>query len=795
MKKQKIETIEELFQGSEGIKKKGFVKAPSLSFIGLCFFSFLLVSLLSENLYLQTAELKTFDWRMQLANPNLKKEHIVHIDIDQKSLAEIGKWPFSRKVHADIVSKLSQAGVKQIVFDVLFQEENEKEGDLLFAKAMREAGTVFLPLSMEVPKRNPLEQKMFLEPSRLDWPLALFRKEAVGMGFVDTVPDLDGSLRRIPLLAKKGESWIPHLVLSIVLESQKIKEVSLKQNKIKIMRQSGKTLEIPVDSRGFLIINWAGKWESSFPHISYSSVLNEDLESLSFLRNAICFIGFTAPGTVDLFPSPVGPLTPAVGGLANATNTLLTQQWIQKGSRSQNLILSVFMVLLIFLCYGSKVPWLGLGVTLSVLIFYPNVVLVLFYFKQIWIDMVLPFSAIVMSSLFCEGFNYLREYHEKIFHFLKFKKLSAYTGHVIESMSAGILTVDVKGVLVNINQHACQILSLSRDDMGKTMEALSGMKPFISIIERVYRSPSGKVVDEVQKKETNKEPVLFSIRASLLRGDAGQVLGAIILFDDVTRERQLEEKVQQSRRLASLGELASGVVHEVKNPLAAIRLISQMLPQFISDPKKVIDYAEKIVKEVDRLNEFVIDFLQFARPDKPKFHFTDINEVIREVLALCQPVLDKNHIQVQSELKEAMPKSLIDPNHLRQVLINLIQNAAQAMEKMGKIYIKTRLDLLTEQEKSLFEKQYEHPFLSDENLFLKIDIQDEGPGFAQTIREHLFEPFHTTKQGGTGLGLAISHKLIEVEQGLLELVPDCDIGAHFKIILPFRETESIEKAA
>lgn len=784
-------TIQEVLQIKERFQKGTFSKKNFFSLLilaGACGAVFVLLSYFHN---FEALELRTLDWRFRLFHAPVQKVPIVHVDIDQNALEQIGKWPFSRAVHAQVLSRLKQAGARQIAFDILFEEESQPEADQKFADEIRQAGNVLIAISLRVPKLEKGPEENFLRPEKAHWPLPKFGAAVAGLGFVDVVPDLDGGMRRAPLLAKTKEGkWIPHLALALALREWKsdFSQMELEPRQIVFIGKEGQRKEIPVDERGFLLINWAGKWQTAFPHISYAEILRrEPIEDV--VKGAICVVGFTAPGAVDAFPTPVGPLTPGVAGLAHATNTLLSGDWVTRWTASKNVAALCELMLFVFLGYALQFPWFGFAATVLAASLYPAIAVATFYFNSVWIDLALPMAAVLISSLVFGSFDYLSAYREKLFHLLKFLKLQAYTDHVVESMASGLVTVDTEGFVVKMNRNAERLLAASDAVLGKKCEEVDVLRPLAPVLKRAFESATGMAAEELEVPRDGKEPMLFAVRAARLKDAAGKTLGAVALVDDVTRERTLEAKVQQAKRLASLGELAAGVVHEVKNPLSAIRGFAELLANMMPDSPKVKEYKGYIVGEVDQLAAFVMDFLKFARPDKPNLSAVRINDVVRSTLPMCQPVFEKNNVRAELELNEALPPTLTDPNHLKQVLLNLVQNAAQAMEKGGAVRIQTRLEKATEEEKMLLQKQYDREVSGDEDLFVKIDVVDEGPGIPERSRDRLFEPFFSTKAGGTGLGLAISHKMIEVERGLLELVRDTQKGAHFKIVLPYRQCE------
>ncbi len=243
----------------------------------------------------------------------------------------------------------------------------------------------------------------------------------------------------------------------------------------------------------------------------------------------------------------------------------------------------------------------------------------------------------------------------------------------------------------------------------------------------------------------------------------------------VIENSKLYEKMRERDRLAALGEMSAGLAHEIRNPLGAIKGAAQCL-----DPRRLPgedgEFLEVIVEEVNRLNGVVTAFLDYARPLKQSFGVTDVNEVVSRTVRLLQSELPKN-LELKVELAEVVPKIDGDAEQLKQVLINLVQNAIQAFEgKPGVLTIKTvRNDRFSD-----FRAQAET---------VEVQVSDNGPGIPPDQQAHIFVPFYTTKQKGTGLGLAICQRIVKNHGGSISVQSKLGEGASFAIRLPALPSE------
>jgi signal transduction histidine kinase len=237
----------------------------------------------------------------------------------------------------------------------------------------------------------------------------------------------------------------------------------------------------------------------------------------------------------------------------------------------------------------------------------------------------------------------------------------------------------------------------------------------------------------------------------------------------LVESRQL---VERQEKLASLGMLAAGVAHEIRNPLTAIKAWLYLQQKHLKPGTPEFGDAELISGEISRLERIVRDFLQFARPSEPQFKVTAADLPLREAQMLLKPGLEKSGIKiVLSELMTAPIR--IDPQQIKQVLLNLIQNAADSIGHDGTITLSTRLD----------EKR-----LNDQDLAVVIlEVADTGKGIPPEAEKRLFDPFFTTKDSGTGLGLPIAARIVEKHFGALQYQTQPGHGTTFGIILPLHK--------
>lgn len=279
-----------------------------------------------------------------------------------------------------------------------------------------------------------------------------------------------------------------------------------------------------------------------------------------------------------------------------------------------------------------------------------------------------------------------------------------------------------------------------------------------------------------------------------LRGESGELYGFLAVRDDRLRDAYSREEVQllmglatqvavtvenselyqqmkEKDRLAALGEMAAGLAHEIRNPLGSIKASAQYLSETSDQPEGRGEFLDIIVDEVDRLNRVVSSFLDYARPAHTDPEPIYVNAAVQLTLQFLRPECDSANVGLHVTMDPDLPKVRIDIEHLRQVLINLVQNAVQAMTDGGDIFVDARV-------------QDRFRIGGGARRWVQISVRDTGPGIAPGLLPNLFVPFVTTKQQGTGLGLAISQRIVSETGGRIDVRSREGVGTTFVVLLP-----------
>lgn len=335
-------------------------------------------------------------------------------------------------------------------------------------------------------------------------------------------------------------------------------------------------------------------------------------------------------------------------------------------------------------------------------------------------------------------------------------KLQNYTKNIVDSINSGVVSTDINFLITSINREGKKLLGI-QEEVGVNLIDIFKDKSVIDILNQV----------KIQKLQLTNiktminvcgEEKFLSLTISPLFNILDKVQGLVIIIQDKSREKYLEAQAVRADRLATIGELASGIAHEIRNPMAIIKTISQTLQE---EKEDFSEGLEIIIKEVDRANKVIDGILNFAKPIENKVKEISLNDLIKEVILITDKYLRKQNITFDINLDNDA-KIIADKEKLKQVFINLIFNGVQSMDSGGKLIIKT-------------EKR--------ENGIIII-LKDTGIGISKENLNKVFDPFFTTKEKGVGLGLSVSDRIIQDHNGYITIDSIVGQGTQIDIYLP-----------
>ncbi len=336
--------------------------------------------------------------------------------------------------------------------------------------------------------------------------------------------------------------------------------------------------------------------------------------------------------------------------------------------------------------------------------------------------------------------------------------------NVFESISDLVYITDDNFTIKKVNKAVCELVEKPMEEVvgkkcydlfhGKESawmecphwKTVKTNRPYISEIERFYY----------------KNDDTFGMSNSPLFDTTGNFMGTIHVVRNITDIKRLREQLARTEKVASLGEMAARVAHEIRNPLVSIGGFARRLEKKLEPPLK--EHAHIIINEVIRLETLLRETLGFVRETKIARELIDINSLLRSIIGLLQPAF-KDRVSIEENFTTETLELAGDPNRLKEAFINLMKNAEQSIEGLGRISVRTRREFNT----------------------AVIEIEDTGRGMNKEEIKYIFDPFFTTKISGTGLGLAITHKIIEEHSGTIDIKSETGVGTIFKIYLTLKE--------
>ena len=326
--------------------------------------------------------------------------------------------------------------------------------------------------------------------------------------------------------------------------------------------------------------------------------------------------------------------------------------------------------------------------------------------------------------------------------------VNEYIDNILSTMDSGVIAVNEHGLISLFNSAAETLVGLRAVDVqGQPCDSLPTSLAF-PLRETLNTSlPRSQFELTIPGIDGPGVPLVCST-ATLTHRD-GSAHGALIVFSNLTRLKDLEREKRRSERLASFGALASGVAHEIKNPLVAIRTFAELLTERYTDEEFREDFSKVVIREIARIDDLVGRLRGLAATTPHHTGRVDIREPIRETLALLRAQLEQTKIVAQCDFDHSAPFVAVDEAQLKQLFLNLLLNSIEAMGHGGTIRVQ-----VTQRDSQGF-------------AWVVVKVSDTGPGIPDTVRSHIFDPFFTTKPRGSGLGLAICRGITDAHRGTI----------------------------
>jgi signal transduction histidine kinase len=324
---------------------------------------------------------------------------------------------------------------------------------------------------------------------------------------------------------------------------------------------------------------------------------------------------------------------------------------------------------------------------------------------------------------------------------------------IVESLSTGLLVLDTEGTITRCNQTGEQLLGLKREQiLGRSLAACL----------------KEAQLDGDAYPLTTRRGAAVALSTRALQTGEGRHTGSVVLIQDVTAVRELEDRLQRRNRLAAMGEMVGRIAHEIRNPLGSIELFASMLRRDLNGIPALRGYAEHISSSVHMMNRLLTNLLVYTKPDCPHSEWHETEALMLDSLTLAAHAIANTRVDIRLEVDPLAARIWCDTGQLKQVLLNLILNGIHAMPGSGTLTLSA----------SLTEGQVPG------GPALRLSVSDTGAGIPAAQRSRIFDPFFTTKDEGTGLGLAIVHAIVDAHQGRIDVESSDGQGTTFTIVLP-----------
>ena len=345
---------------------------------------------------------------------------------------------------------------------------------------------------------------------------------------------------------------------------------------------------------------------------------------------------------------------------------------------------------------------------------------------------------------------------------------------LFNSLDEGHVIIDEKGVVIMANQRVFPLVPYQRPYRNRPLEGITlseciSDEDLCSYVENVIK---GKDKGEDRDFTIQVGAELRTLRVSFRRLYSTSNQYMDIIISDISEDIRKETRLRRSESLASMTTMAAGVAHEIKNPLAAMQIHTQLMRKAFQrygslDEEKADKYLSVIEEETEHLNKIAVDFLYAVKPLDVELRLGSLNEEIDEVVSFLLPEAEEKNINVETKLDPFIPRIEFDVRLIQQALLNLVQNAFAAMDNGGKLYI----------------------YSKNEGDFISLRIKDTGCGIPEEKLSKIFEPYFTTKASGTGLGLTLVYKIMKEHNGDIHVKSEEGKGTEFILEFPVPVSE------
>jgi PAS domain S-box-containing protein len=752
--------------------------------------------------WVASADNRTCDALARWAGGGSLSGRVAVVSIDERSLAEYGRWPWPRDLLARLIKGAASAGASMVALDIILSEPDREGYDAALADAMRSVPTVVgyavrfdstgpasagcesptLPLVVAGAAGEPREA--FFQANSVECTAAPIAQAAAAAGFLNAAPDRDGRLRRLPLIIQAGSQYYPSLALAAWMTSSRVSHVQLHENArgAEWLRLDDRL--IPLEERSFLRLRFRGG-RSTFPYISAADLVAGRLPK-DALKGKIVVVGASAAGLESTLSTPTDSLFPALEVHATALDNLVQGDALRRPADGLLWELSLAFLagagsLIALAVIGSLrggVVTAAIGVALW-LACVPAAKTGL-VFSPLPAIAALAGNFVVLTTLNYRAERKRAESAEERTEEVRQEGESRYR-RLVENVNDAIIVSDLEGRLAFANRRFREWFGLGEHDVrGLALEDYVAAEYRDALREQHRRLTAG----EAETGQLEYEGIradgtriwIEALTATVKEGD--RIAGVQSALRDTTERRRLEAQYLQAQKMESVGRLAGGVAHDFNNLLTVINGYCELLGAKLGDDNEERTMLRQIQRAGLRAAELTAQLLTFSRKEAVQRKSIGINAVVEEAGRMLQRVVGED-VEVVIHLGEALGAVLADSGQIHQVLMNLVVNARDSMPQGGRLTVETRNVNADEAFTHL------HPEVPP-GAYVCLAVSDTGTGMSEDVRSRIFEPFFTTKEKGkgTGLGLATVDAIVRQCRGSIVVESKLGSGTRFEIYLP-----------
>jgi PAS domain S-box-containing protein len=742
------------------------------------------------------------------AGPGEPSRQVVIVEIDEKSLTRFGRWPWPRDLMGQLTRGIFERGAATAVLDMMFPQADGGNDEVLADALSNEPAVVGYTMKFDGGETSPVTCQVPTLPLVRSGPGDLTRsavfhargavcsvpvisRAALGNGFLNAAPDHDGTLRRVPMVIESGANYYPSMALATLMVYRHVSKMQLAGDTAGARRLRLDDRSIALEGPSLLRLRFRGR-RRTLPYVSAADVLSATVPD-DALRGKIVIVGGSAPGLLNPVVTPLDALFPSVEVQATAVDNLLQGDsfWRPADAQFWELLAALVVGAASIVLLVRTAPFWGL---LAVLVLGAGawagcawaVASSRMVVSPLAVTAILGCNLPVITLL-----NYLQEKNradraqqelvvttQRSVEVLRESEFRYQ--RLVENVNDAIIVDDVSGRLVFANRRFREWFGLPEGEIGNvSLDQYVAPEWRSEVRDHHDRRMRGEAVPdqfEFEGVRANGSRIWIEARVTKVE-ENGRIVGTQSALRDATERKRIEAQYLQSRKMESVGRLAGGVAHDFNNLLTVINAYSDLLLSQLKPGDPSQQGLEEIRKAGDRAAELTKKLLTFSRKQLVRPRAVNLNALVTESERMLERVIGED-IELVTRLNPELGQATCDPGQMHQVLMNLVVNARDAMPQGGKIVVETR----------------NIPDAEGTGACVYLSVTDYGVGMSDDVKQHLYEPFFTTKDTGkgTGLGLATVYGIIQQIGGRIEVESELGRGTTFHIYLPRTDLAATE---